>query len=140
MIFGQDRGEIRRTYREAWRKFRAGELLSPLEAQIAGVIEEHPEYHDELASGPLDADYSPADGRTNPFLHMGLHLSIREQLNTGRPPGLAQIYRRLERRFGDAHVAEHHMLDALAETLWEAQRAHRMPDDAAYLERLKKLL
>jgi hypothetical protein len=31
------------------------------------------------------------------------------------------------------------MVDALAETLWEAQRAGRAPDERAYLERLRRL-
>jgi hypothetical protein len=32
------------------------------------------------------------------------------------------------------------MLEPLGQALWEAQRANRMPDEQAYLERLKMLL
>ena len=76
MIFGQDRHELRKQYADAWRKSVDGEPLSPLEAQIATVVEQHPEYHDELGSDDLDKDYAPEGGQTNPFLHMGLHLGM----------------------------------------------------------------
>jgi hypothetical protein len=31
------------------------------------------------------------------------------------------------------------MVDALAETLWEAQRAGRAPDETAYMNKLRRL-
>ena len=139
MIFGQDRDELRNMYRDAWRKHRAGEILSPLEAQIAAVVDAHPEYQDIVASSAIDADYSPDGGQTNPFLHMGLHLAIRDQVSLDRPAGIAAVFRRLAQRLGDEHAAEHRMLETLAEALWEAQRANRAPDEQAYLERLKNL-
>ena len=139
MIFGQNRSELRTMYREAWRKSRAGEILSPLEAQIAAVVDEHPEYQDIVASSAIDAEYSPDDGQINPFLHMGLHLAIRDQVSLDRPAGIAAVYRGLVRRLGDEHAAEHRMLETLGEALWEAQRANRAPDEQAYLERLKNL-
>ena len=138
MIFGQDRGELRRMYAEAWRKFEAGEAMSALEAQIAQVIGEHPEYRDAVTGDP-DREFPVEGGRTNPFLHLALHLGIREQVATDRPPGVAGIFAGLAKRIGDPHTAEHGMIDCLAETLWEAQSAGRPPDEAAYLERLRKL-
>ena len=139
MIFGQDRHELRKMYADAWKKHVAGQPLEPLEAQIAAVVAEHPEYQDALAGGDLDRDYTPEGGQTNPFLHMGLHLGIREQVATDRPPGIARIHRELAARHGDAHAAEHRMIDCLAETLWEAQSTNRAPDEALYLERLRRL-
>ena len=139
MIFGQDRNELRKMYVDAWKKHVAGQPMSPLEAQIAAVIAEHPEYHDAVSGEDLDRDYTPADGQTNPFLHMGLHLGIREQVATDRPGGIAKIYATLIAREGDPHAAEHRMIDCLAETLWEAQSANRPPDEARYLDRLRRL-
>ena len=128
-------------YLEAWRKFTARAPLEPLEAQLAAVIAEHPEYITWLESGesPLSAEFTPEGGRENPFLHMGLHLAIREQVATNRPAGIAEIHQKLSARLGNAHTAEHAMLEPLAETLWEAQRQGRMPDEQAYLERLRQL-
>ena len=126
-------------YADAWRKHVARHPMSPLEAQIADVVAEHPEYHDALAGEDLERDYTPEGGRTNPFLHMGLHLGIREQVATDRPAGIAAIHRKLAARDGDHHAAEHRMIECLAETLWEAQSANRAPDEALYLERLRRL-
>ena len=140
MIFGQDRGELRRMYAEAWKK-RCDKLpMSPLETQIADVIELHPEYHDDVTADDLDRDYLPDGGQSNPFLHMGLHLGIREQVSTDRPAGIAAVYRGLATQAGDAHAAEHEMIECLAEALWEAQRDNRPPDEGRYLERLQQLL
>jgi hypothetical protein len=138
---GQNRDQMRRMYLDAWRKFSAREPLQPLEAQLAAVISEHPEYLPWLESGEqaLHAEFPPEAGRENPFLHMGLHLAIREQVATNRPAGIADIHRELSKRLGDAHAAEHAMLERLAETLWEAQRSGVAPDEHRYLERLRSL-
>ena len=141
LFAGQNREQLRQMYLQAWRKYSARLPLEPLEAQIAAVIAEHPEYVPLLESGAsaLSADYTPEGGRENPFLHMGLHLAIREQLATDRPAGIAQVHHALSRRLGSAHAAEHAMLEPLAEVLWEAQRSGRMPDEQRYLERLRSL-
>ena len=139
MIFGQDRHELRKTYADAWQKHVDGMPLSPLEAQIADVVAQHPEYHDAVTDADLDKDYAPEAGRTNPFLHMGLHLGIREQAATDRPPGITSLYEALAVRMGDRHAAEHQMIECLAETLWEAQSQNRAPDEERYLERLRHL-
>ena len=139
MIFGQDRAELRKMYADAWQKHLDQQPLSPLEAQIAAVISWHPEYHAEVTSDDLERDYAPDEGRTNPFLHMGLHLGIREQIATNRPAGVAKVHAALLDKTADPHSAEHQMIEALAETLWEAQNANGMPDERKYLERLRSL-
>src|SRR5687767_13597178 len=121
---GESREQLRRLYLTSWRKLSAQQPLEPLEKQIAAVVAEHPEYIGWLESGEtaLTADFTPEGGQANPFLHMGLHLAIREQVATDRPKGIAAIHQQLTQRLGDAHAAEHAMLEPLAETLWEAQR------------------
>ncbi|OBS10052.1 DUF1841 family protein [Acidihalobacter prosperus] len=135
-MFGNDRGQIRRYYLDAWQRHCRGEPLDPLGAQIADVIAAHPEYHALFAAGgdALERDFGPEDGTGNPFLHMGMHLAIREQVATDRPPGLAQAHRRLSLRLGGAHEAEHALMECLGTALWEAQRSGQPPDEAAYLE------
>jgi hypothetical protein len=141
LFAGENREQLRRRYLEAWHKFRAQQPLEPLEAQLAGVIAEHPEYVAWLegAEDALLADFTPAGGRENPFLHMGLHLAIREQVATDRPRGISALHAQLARRAGGAHEAEHRMIEPLAQALWEAQRCGAPPDEAAYLERLRRL-
>ena len=139
MIFGQDRNELRQMYVDAWQKSTTGAAMSPLETQIAQVIRDHPEYQDMMSGDMIEASFTPEGDQTNPFLHMGLHLAIREQVATDRPLGVAAIFNALLVKTGDAHDAEHKALECLAETLWEAQSRNEMPDETAYLQRLRAL-
>jgi hypothetical protein len=141
MIFaGQSRDELRESYRSAWRRFRAQQALTPLDKQIVAIVSEHPEYHVIVESAAADlANYSPRGGQLNPWLHMGLHLAIREQVATNRPNGITELHAKLSAKEGSAHDAEHRMLEVLAEAMWEAQRAGKPPDERAYLERLRRL-
>ena len=109
---------------------------------VAGVINQHPEYQPLLsnAESAMQRDYPPELGETNPFLHMGMHVALQEQLASQRPAGIVDVYQQLIQRFGDAHHAEHQMLECLAETLWEAQRRQQEPDTQLYMQRLRHLL
>jgi hypothetical protein len=137
----QSRDELRRVYIDAWRKHREGLPMEPLEAQVADVIALHPEYQAALERPDqvVERDYSPEGGQSNPFLHMGLHLAVRDQIATNRPNGIRLAFDALAKRMGSAHDAEHRVIECLAEALWEAQRAGRPPDEQAYLERVKGL-
>jgi hypothetical protein len=136
---GAGKDELRRRYVEAWRRRRENLPLEPLDAAIADVVALHPEYHAMLEAAAVGRDYAVESGETNPFLHMGLHLALREQVATDRPQGITAVHSRLQRRLGSLHDAEHSMFDVLARVLWEAQRAGRPPDEAVYLERLRSL-
>ena len=140
MLLPNDREGLRAFYLEAWRKRRERLPAEPLEIQVADVIEQHPEYHALLADRDalLDRDWTPESGQGNPFLHMGLHLALREQVATDRPAGIAALHRTLAARMG-RHEAEHLMSECLAETLWQAQRNNSMPDEVSYMEALKGL-
>ena len=140
MLYGSDRDDLRRAYVDAWSKARAGQPLEPLERLLAEVVSEHPEYHPILESpDALDREFTPESGDSNPFLHMGLHVAIREQLATDRPPGMRAAYAKLLPRFGDAHQLEHALIECLAQTLWDAQRAGAAPDESAYLNRVRRI-
>jgi len=129
-------------YVEAWRKHRESRPLEPLEDQIVRVLEEHAEYHSivEAGEGAIEQDFTPDGGHTNPFLHLGMHLAIREQVTTNRPAGIATIYQELARRLGDPHAAEHRMIECLGAALWHSQRSGLPPDEAGYLESLRRIL
>lgn len=135
-----DRDAMRRYLLDAWRKAREGLPLEPLEGQIAGIVRAHPEYHDLLEDreAALSEDFLPDEGATNPFLHIGLHLAILEQVATDRPPGIRVIYQRIAASRADPHEAEHEIMHCLAEALRQAQRAGRPPDERAYLACLRR--
>ena len=141
MIFaGQSRDQLREAYRAAWRRYKQQHTLSPLDKQVVAVISEHPEYHVIVESAAADlANYSPRSGQLNPWLHMGLHLAIREQVSTNRPAGIAAVHAKLAARAGGTHEAEHRILEVLAEQIWDAQKSGKPPDETAYLERLRIL-
>lgn len=140
-LFGSNREELRRAYLEAWGKQVSGLPLTPLEALIADVIGAHPEYQPLLQDSAAALAYEPtaSSGQENPFLHMGLHLAIREQLSIDRPPGVRELENQLSAHLG-VHAAEHALMEALAETLWEAQRSGRPPDEAGYLSLARRRL
>ncbi len=136
---GYTREQLRSSYAEAWRKHLARVPLTPLESLIADVIAHHPEYQPLVGDAQAVQAFDPSPGTAaeNPFLHMGLHLAIREQLSIDRPPGVRQIQQALTARLADEHDAEHVLMEALAETLWEAQRDGRPPDERRYLDRAR---
>ena len=125
-------------YASAWRKHLRQEPLTALEDQIVALVALHPEYHAQLTGDDaLERDYTPAQGETNPFLHMSLHLAVRDQVATDRPAGVRALFDTLCRATGDAHAAEHVMLERLAEALWSAQRSGTAPDEQAYFRALQ---
>lgn len=142
-MFGNDRESMRRFFAETWRKAQADESLEGMERVVAGVIAEHPEYQPLLAPGNesvMQRDYTPEDGQTNPFLHMGLHIALREQAGADRPPGIHALIEQLAAHQGDRHAAEHELMEPLGETLWRAQRDGVPPDEHAYIEAVRRLV
>jgi hypothetical protein len=139
-MFGPSREQARQFFFDAWRRYRGGDALSGLEQLAVEVVLEHPEYH-ALLDAPernLDRDFTPDAGATNPFLHLSLHLAMREQLAIDQPRGLRAEHDRLVRALHSEHDAAHAVLECLGETLWQAQRLGTGPDEAVYLECLRR--
>ncbi|MCX7893632.1 MAG: DUF1841 family protein [Burkholderiales bacterium] len=140
LMFNPTREQVRQFFFDAWRKYRAGQPLEGLETVAADVMLLHPEHHHVLDDPArfLDADYSPDDGRMNPFLHMSLHVAVEEQLAIDQPPGIRAEFERLLASRGDRHDALHALLDCLGETVWRAQRERAVPDAETYLDCLRR--
>ena len=139
-MFNPSRDQARRFFFDSWRKYREQQPLSGLESIALELMQQHPEYH-ALFDHPeryAGRDYLPEMGETNPFLHLSLHLAIREQLPIDQPRGIAAHYRRLLEKTGNAHGAEHLIMDCLGEMIWQAQRRGSAPDAAIYFECLEK--
>ena len=140
-MFDLDREQSRQMFFNAWKKHSSKQVLEPMESLIVDVILLHPEYHAllEKPEASQDKDYFPEMGETNPFLHMGLHIAIKEQISIDQPFGINEHYQRLLAKHQDPHMVEHQIMECLAQMIWEAQRSHSMPDNNAYLECIKKL-
>ena len=136
-MFDPSREQARGMFFDAWRRYRAGELLTGMDAAALDVVQLHPEYREVLENPEKfrDKDYSD---EVNPFLHMSLHLALEEQLSIDQPPGIVARFRQLQNRFGERHEALHQAIECLAHTVWQAQRDNAPPDAAAYLDCLAR--
>ena len=138
-MFNPSRDQARDFFFEVWRKEREHLPRTPLEDQAWSIVARHPEYHRILEDSARfrDHDWTPEQGETNPFLHLSLHLAIREQIGIDQPPGLRALWQGLVQGGMAEHDVEHRLIDALAETLWDSQRSGLPLDAAAYLRRAR---
>ena len=137
----QEREQARQVFFDVWQKLQNKSPLQPMESVIADIIQWHPDYHNYLSDTQKTTheDFQLEQGNTNPFLHMGMHIAIREQLGMDRPAGIRAIHHTLAVRYQSEHEAEHQMIECLGASLWEAQRNQRLPDEVVYFECLNKL-
>jgi hypothetical protein len=141
-MFKPSREQARQLFFDTWNKYRQREILSGIENIALEVILLHPEYHSILdhADRYLNKDYLPEMGNTNPFLHMSMHVAIKEQLSIDQPSGICERFSRLLESMGSEHAAAHQVMECLAEMIWQAQRSQSSPDAAIYFECLDRQL
>lgn len=139
-MFQPSQADVRRFFCASYARWHEGTLLDPMQALAARWIAEHPEYHAELAdeATALAADYRVEDGRTNPFLHLAMHLSLEEQLGIDQPTGIRQAVQQLAARHGSMHAAHHDAMECLGEMVWASQRSGLPPDGLAYLDAVRR--
>jgi hypothetical protein len=139
-MFQPSQLDVRRFFCETLRRERAREPLEPMQALAAPWIAEHPEYHAALSDldAALAADYRVEDGRTNPFLHLSMHLTISEQCSIDQPRGIRQAVELLAAKRGCLHDAHHEVMECLGEMVWRSQRSGLPPDGHAYLEAVRQ--
>lgn len=134
-MFNPSQADVRRFFCTAYAKARAGQSMEAIETIASLWIDEHPEYHAELADvdAALAAMGRVEEGKTNGFLHLSMHLSISEQCSIDQPRGIRQAVELLTHRRDSLHEAHHAAMDCLGQMIWESQRAGRAPDGEAYV-------
>ena len=134
-MFNPSQADVRRYFCAVYAKARASQPLEALETIAAQWIDEHPEYHADLrdADAAVLAVYDGSAGRSNPFLHLSMHLSISEQSSIDQPRGIRQAMELLTHKRNSLHLAHHGAMECLGSMLWESQRAGRPPDGKAYI-------
>ncbi len=139
-MFNPSRDQSRQFFIDTWAKFQRRDALSALEEKTAAIISRHPEYHRVLQNPEsfIATDWRPEAGDINPFLHLGFHLAIQEQLDIDQPHGIRAIHAQLAAKNDDEHAAIHEILECLGETLWQAQRTGTALDGALYLQLLRQ--
>jgi hypothetical protein len=139
-MFQPSQTDVRRFFCTAHARQRLGAPLDAMQALAARWIGEHPEYHADLddEAAALAAAYTVEEGRTNPFLHLSMHLSIDEQCSIDQPTGIRQVVAALAARHRSLHVAHHEVMECLGEMIWASQRSGLPLDGLAYLEAVRR--
>jgi hypothetical protein len=135
-MFNPSQEDVRRFFCGVHAKSAAGQPLDALETLASQWLAEHPEYHPEVADAQaaIQRVYDGADGRSNPFLHLAMHLSISEQCSIDQPRGIRQAVELLAARRDSLHDAHHEAMECLGQMLWQSQRAGQPPDGQAYID------
>jgi len=139
-MFAPSQHDVRRFFCETHSKQRLAMPLTPMESLAAQWIAEHPEHHAELddVDAALAAEYTVEGGRSNPFLHLSMHLTITEQVAIDQPRGIKQAFDLLSARLGSAHEAQHQVMECLGDMIWTSQRSGLPPDGHAYLDCVRR--
>ncbi|QGZ39710.1 uncharacterized protein DUF1841 [Pseudoduganella flava] len=139
-MFTPSSHDVRRFFCEVFRKDRAHEILTPLEAMALDWVRQHPEYDDALADAEaaIARDYSVEGGQANPFLHLAMHLSISEQISIDSPRGIRAAFETLAQKLDSPHEAHHEIMECLGEMIWKSQRTGTPPDGEAYIEAIRR--
>lgn len=135
-MYTNDRDAYRRAFFTAWEKHIKKLPMDAVELQLVEIILLHPEY-EVLFAQPNAYQKQEFQLEENPFLHLSLHLAIREQILTDRPVGIKQIKDELITTYQNPHDVEHRMMQCLANIMWTAQQAGEMPSETDYLAQLK---
>ena len=139
-MFNPSQADVRRFFCAAHAKQQAGQPMEAIETLAGLWIAEHPEYREDLSDvdAAIARNYDLTPDKTNPFLHLSMHLSISEQCSIDQPCGIRQAVELLAKRLGSLHDAHHIAMECLGTMLWESQRSGRPPDGDAYVAAVQR--
>ena len=139
-MFQPSQADVRRFFCGVRSKMLTQAPMEAIETLASLWIEEHPEYFADLADAEaaIARNYDLTPERTNPFLHLSMHLSISEQCSIDQPRGIRQAVELLSKRLDSLHDAHHATMECLGEMLWESQRTGRPPDGDAYIASVQR--
>ena len=134
-MFSPSQADVRRFFCSIYAKATAGSALEAIETIASQWMHEHPEYAQDFSDvdAALVSMGEVQEGRTNPFLHLSMHLSISEQCSIDQPRGIRQAVELLTHKRKSLHQAHHEAMDCLGQMLWESQQAGRPPEGDAYI-------
>ena len=134
-MFSPSQADVRRFFCSVYAKALAGTALEAIETIASQWMNEHPEYAQDFANvdAALASMGEVQEGRTNPFLHLSMHLSISEQCSIDQPRGIRLAVESLTHKRNSLHSAHHEAMECLGKMLWESQQAGRPPEGDAYI-------
>jgi hypothetical protein len=135
-MFQPSQADVRKFFCAVYAKWHTAQPMDALETLASQWVAEHPEYHADFANeaAALEKMYDVEDGKTNPFLHLSMHLSVSEQCSIDQPRGIRQAVELLTAKRDSLHDAHHETMEALGQMIWESQRSGRPPDGQAYID------
>ena len=134
-MFSPSQADVRRFFCSVYAKALAGSALEAIETIASQWMDEHPEYAQDFADvdAALASMGEVQEGRTNPFLHLSMHLSISEQCSIDQPRGIRHAVELLTGKRDSLHQAHHEAMECLGQMLWESQQAGRPPEGDTYI-------
>jgi Domain of unknown function (DUF1841) len=143
MLYQPTQADVRRFFCAVYAKAGDNSALEAIETIASLWIDEHPEYHTDLKNvdaALLDLSHiiHTDDGKTNPFLHLSMHLTITEQCSIDQPRGIRQAVELLTARLDSLHDAHHMVMECLGQMIWDAQQNKQAPDGQAYVEAVQR--
>ena len=143
MLYQPTQADVRRFFCSVYAKAGSNVALEAIETIASLWIDEHPEYHADLidvytALQSLNQVITSEDGKTNPFLHLSMHLTITEQCSIDQPRGIRQAVEQLTARLDSLHDAHHVVMECLGQMIWDAQQNKQAPDGQAYVEAVQR--
>jgi Domain of unknown function (DUF1841) len=139
-MFQPSQADVRRFFCATFAKQREGRVLDAMEDIAARWISEHPQYHADLAdeAAAQAMQFTVEEGRTNPFLHLSMHLTIHEQTSIDQPTGMRQAVQLLAAKRNSLHEAHHEVMECLGDMIWTSQRSGLPPDGQAYIDAVRR--
>ena len=139
-MFQPSQADVRKFFCAVFAKWHTAQPMDALETLASQWVAEHPEYHADFANeaAALEKMYDVEDGKTNPFLHLSMHLSVSEQCSIDQPRGIRQAVELLTAKRDSLHDAHHETMEALGQMIWESQRSGRPPDGQAYIDAVQR--
>ncbi len=143
MLYQPTQADVRRFFCSVYAKAVNNDALEAIETIASLWIDEHSEYHAYLqdadaAVKSISHVISSDDGKTNPFLHLSMHLTITEQCSIDQPRGIRQAVELLTARLDSLHDAHHVVMECLGQMIWDAQQNKQAPDGQAYVEAVQR--
>ena len=139
-MFQPSQADVRKFFCAVYAKWQTAQPMDALETLASQWVAEHPEYHADFSNeaAALEKMYDLEDGKTNPCLHLSMHLSVSEQCSIDQPRGIRQAVELLTARRDSLHDAHHETMEALGQMIWESQRSGRPPDGLAYIDAVQR--
>ena len=143
MLYQPTQVEVRQFFCSVYAKAEKNVALEAIETIASLWIDEHPEYHENLkdvdtAVLDLTRVLNTDDGKSNPFLHLSMHLTISEQCSIDQPRGIRQAVELLTARLDSLHDAHHVVMECLGQMIWDSQQNKTPPDGQAYVEAVQR--